>query len=819
MGERSASDSLSPAFQRRRLESALALNDYTLALSSLHAYFDLAYGTSLGGGSALTGSTTAQSLLSPSLLADTALFAGPLARARELLLAASTGPPVGGTPLGRPLAHYPLLHLAALELWFGRAAAAVETLKECARVAAANGDAACGSYCVELLMDAEVEAAVKARLVARPAAAPPVAESLPPPVDAAAVIDVLLRLRSRAGEMGLWRQQASVALRLAELRYGAGTPERREPSAWLRGFSEMSRAARQGTSPSMRLSTAASLCDWLSLDPCISFRLGGHSVGLAGVCPPSHMGPLSITPSPGHAAVATAAAAALTAVREGTRTTALASPLQVLHLAHARRVRAVTDSGGGSNANRPGAVPPVPHTPATLQTAVAALPAPQSAAYWAPPASLSFPEVAALYAASHASCARMWGVAHIRGRGEAGSAFPSLHALRHAAEVCAGTALAAASWQVPAWDTRSQCLPELPVLPAVPDFEAVLDSLCGSGGPATDDATARGIIIPACPLRRLPRAPGDVAVAAMRVATDCACADPAFAAALPSDWPTSAGQTFGPLFALLGNPVTVATGLAYLADSTEVEKTRKGPPGLARTRLAALLQCLQLGTTQPVSVVEAFHNDWEAIFAQSLCEFCECLGADAAVVAAAIILIARALAGTGRRSLAESLLHSVEQRVPTLPVGGVSTDVRPVFIALLPQRLMASSEAHHNGNAVNARQRSSCWRGADYFPDALALFAQCSGDGSDVFGQQRCSAFTTLVMESKMARAGALAIPGSGARPGDAEVLLRAEVVPLISLACSSAADASASVGSLATALELQARAALALNALRFTLK
>ena len=856
----------SPAEQRRRLESALAAGDYTGALAALHGYFDLAYGTSLGGGSSLVGTTTAQSLLSPGLLADTALFNGPLARARELLLAASTGPPVGGTPLGRSLAHYPLLHLAALELRFGHAAAAADALRECARVAAANGDGACGTYCLELSL--EVEAAELAAPISPPsvswgsgsgaalgsgASAPRMTVDAQvrqaASVDASATGDALLRLRSRAGEGGLWRLQAMAALRLAELRWapaGGGSSGDRLRLGNTSGFSSRAAAAARSevarapvgfsASTAVPVPTVA-MCDWLSFDPLVSFRLGGHSVGLAGVCPPVLTGPLPWRPSPGAVVAATATAGAISAVREGTRATALASPLQALHLAHSRRVKAVTDSGGGG-AGR-GVTPPVPQTPATLQAALATLPAPASSAYWSGPAAPSAAEVAAMHAAAHASSARMWSAAcEPRGRR---TALPT-QAVRESAEVCAGVALAAGAWRVPA--SGAARMSSSGSQPSVPDFASVLDALCQQqpqhlleepecGGESASSSHswlgAALSIAPPSPLSRLPRAPGDLVTQALRVASDPHSVDSVLAAELPHAWPvsplsrlggsgetTSAARgtqppTAAALFAMLGNPSSVATALSLLAEHA----ADSGRRDMAHACLADMLRLLRLSEGTPAAAARG--GGWEAAFGAALSSFFECVAADAPVGATAVILIARAVAGAGHSALADEMLCTAEARVASLSaatchVGSIATGNGLEF---LPPRFLervALKEPKVAEAAVPLIHAASVWRGADRALDVAALFAQCAGDGGAIRGTGRGGSFAVLMLEVLLSRAGMMALAGSGAPA--AAAYLRENVCPLLLRSGATPVAAAAVFGSAAVAYALEERARVALSGL-----
>lgn len=153
-----------PLASRREYAAALARGDYPAAVAALHALFDVGYGAGLLGGSAVTGTATGVGLLAGAGSGRGGVapqLTGSLARVRELLLVAASAPPVGGVPAPglRSLLHYPLLRLAATELWFGHTSTAADALRECLRVAHANGDAPGAAYSLALAVEASALAA------------------------------------------------------------------------------------------------------------------------------------------------------------------------------------------------------------------------------------------------------------------------------------------------------------------------------------------------------------------------------------------------------------------------------------------------------------------------------------------------------------------------------------------------------------------------------------------------------------------------------------------------------------------------------------
>jgi hypothetical protein len=141
-----------PGALRTQYLTALESRNYTAAIDVLHAYFDYGYGTTVGGGSAFSGSDTplglVTSVYSPSLYSQ-------WGRIRELLVSSVSAPAVGGTALGRSLLHYPLLHLGATELYFGNASEAKNCFLESLRAAQINGDAAAVTLVSKLLATLE----------------------------------------------------------------------------------------------------------------------------------------------------------------------------------------------------------------------------------------------------------------------------------------------------------------------------------------------------------------------------------------------------------------------------------------------------------------------------------------------------------------------------------------------------------------------------------------------------------------------------------------------------------------------------------------
>jgi hypothetical protein len=359
---------------RAAFEAGACAGDLPAATHALHDYFDLAYGTTVGGGSAVTGSTTPLVMLTGDgrTPASRVLGTTPLARVHELLASAASAPPAGGAMLGRSLLHYALLAHAALHASVGAWEEAGDALAECTRVAQASGDAPAAAYA--LLLAAEVKQGQAA------AAAPGCG------LDEEAA-DMYRRARHRAGELGLWRQQARASIALME---GAVTAA----------------AASFPCGPSAASHPPIRVPDWLSVDPFASSLPGGYALG--GLSPSSSLGSGH---GPGAGGAGAGASMTLTSMpsgaagREGlgaAALTAISSPTVATAVALQRRYRALAErrpSLGGGTATAFGA---------TDAAATSVVSAPGAGAMWSVPLPLAWREVVALHGAGHASRARMW---------------------------------------------------------------------------------------------------------------------------------------------------------------------------------------------------------------------------------------------------------------------------------------------------------------------------------------------------------------------------------------------------------------------------
>jgi hypothetical protein len=401
-----------PAGLRAAYVAALDARDFPAAVDALHAYIDAGFGAAVGGGAATVGATTPLGVLTGAAGAGGGrggggggggggdaggipALSGPTGRVRELLLSAASAAPVGGAALGRTLLHYGLLHLAALHGDFGHGDEAADALRECMRVAQASGDAACASYVLELLAATAAGGGGGASggaggggFSAPPGPPPPEAGAgadgpAPPVTLPSESVDLLRRVRQRASDLGLWRQQAEVSLRLVE--HAVAT--------------ELAAAAAAGaSSPAGPSPPRVAMPDWLSVDPYTAYRAGGYCVGVAtssSAAPAGGGGGAAATVSPAVTAAGRdgVGAAALTALTGATATAAAAAARRSRAL-HERRPSLGGGAGGDRDRDRDGA---------------GLAPAPGPGAVWSSPAPLAWHEVVALHAAGHASRARLWG--------------------------------------------------------------------------------------------------------------------------------------------------------------------------------------------------------------------------------------------------------------------------------------------------------------------------------------------------------------------------------------------------------------------------
>jgi hypothetical protein len=440
-----SSAAVGPAGHHAAYLAALDRRDYPAAVASLHALFDVGYGVGVGGLSPTQGITTAIALLSraglsavdaaggaaagpdAAALASTRLsLSGPFARARDLLLASATPPPVAGVLQGRQLTAYPLLQLAATELAFGHGAAAAAAARECLRTAHATGDRHCASLALQLLGDAE-----HALLAGETDPYDGYDEDNDDNSgggsgndgadadDGGAVLTVtdggrrhvesLLATAARAFDLGLWRQAVGASLQAAEVAAGAAPPHRTTTPA--------SSAAR---------TAAAAVPDWLTLDAAVAAR-----PGMWGVDPRSSSSSASSGGGGGGGATAGGGGSSSGALPPALM---LAPPTVAIAAAHARRVRAKEGAAGASAVAGAAAGAAGGNSALAIASAAAALvlPPPGQPLQWSHPQPLSAGEVTAAHARAHAARA-----AALRAAGQ--------HALADAALACASVAAAAAA--------------------------------------------------------------------------------------------------------------------------------------------------------------------------------------------------------------------------------------------------------------------------------------------------------------------------------------------------------------------------------------
>ena len=489
-----------PSALRATLQAALAPpTSYSLALSSLTRYYDFGYGTSIGGGSGASGSAGTPLGILLAGVGGPALTPSP--RARELLISASSSAPVGGasfsTPAaggamgvgesGRQLAHHSVYALARLARAFGRLEEAGEALRECLKAAQGAGDACAASYTLQTLC--ELGNAAQLGLLREgegEGSGSGSGSEQGSPHFTQEALTLLRRIRVRASELGLWRQQAHTSLALARdtFLYSCAAPAAAAAAAAGAGGWSGS-ASGASASASALPPSCLPVPHWFSLDTFTSMRQGGLVCG--GFFPGGGefaAGRLVVTTASGGAggagasgasganpttpAAAAAAAAAITSTPTtafspyltptptasrtlqeslgSTATCALTSPTAAAAAASARLVRAIYQSTGGT--------PPPPPTGGSASALAAAAAAAATAAGVAAtvaagssrgasgaPAPLRWEEVLQLQGEGHAARGDMWlGVSGV----SAGGAAVGARLLAAAAARCGDVARGAA---------------------------------------------------------------------------------------------------------------------------------------------------------------------------------------------------------------------------------------------------------------------------------------------------------------------------------------------------------------------------------------
>ena len=517
--------STSSSLHRHRYLSALTSYDYPAAVDALHAMFDSGYGAAIGGASAADGFTTALGLLTrsshhsnvgvsseistndaihnaqnitSSLSASaaaaltgnpalSALLTSPFSRTREILIAASSPPSVGGISTGRSLLHYALLQLAATELWFGHVGNATAAVRECLRAAHAAGDVPCASLALQLLAECEEAAAAAVVSTGSPVSAVNLDGSVNTgPTGVVTANDRLSAFVSisasavRATEAGLWRQAIAATLQAAELRHGlmnrnvsplssatdamdangcrdigaaadcddfqrlldgtlSDTASSVDKLHTAAGGGSMSSSSGYLTAPSHASAESmptAPVPAWLSLEPSVGSRMGGFGIGsVAPITAPSDAnGASSGFSDLSSASMASAAAA--------TAASPLVSPSVAIAAAYGRRLKAKDGAAAGSQ------LLPSPLTGGGAGALT--LPAAGQPLPWSQPQPLSATDVMSAHAAAHAMRARCFasrissggGSAGSGGAGDTGAGSPALEA---AASLCAAIAQRAAA--------------------------------------------------------------------------------------------------------------------------------------------------------------------------------------------------------------------------------------------------------------------------------------------------------------------------------------------------------------------------------------
>ena len=469
-----------PNALRSAFVRAVEMGDLPTAQDALMSYFDHGFGQSVAGTSATTGMTTAIGVSSgdPSGGDGAGAFSalvGPFARVKELLISAYSAAPVGGAALGRSLMQYPLLAHAAMHARFGHVEEAVDALHECMRVAQASGDAACASYVLQQLVEFISPSSLRQRMTPTLFTRERVNNQFPPSssssssTTAAAVtttatqpvvltaegVDLLRRVRLRASDLGLWRQQATSSLLLiehaviSEIRMCEGIAIKRRKQRERRTAlekecdneeeeeeeeddddddMEQHSEKEEGTSSSTRIQSfpppplRVPIPDWFSVDPYTSFRPGGYMVGATSA---SAAGSSSSSSSSSSTSISAApiSPAITTSSRDrdgigNTAVVALMSSTASAASAALRRSRAIGERSSSSStlggavavdaAGRDAAAA-VRQTSSEATAAEIAASALGPAALWSHPLPLSWKEALELQKEGHASRARMWG--------------------------------------------------------------------------------------------------------------------------------------------------------------------------------------------------------------------------------------------------------------------------------------------------------------------------------------------------------------------------------------------------------------------------
>jgi hypothetical protein len=445
-----------PSALRTAFIRSVELGDLPTAQDALMSYFDHGFGQSVAGAASTRGLSTSIGISTgdPSSkqgAGSLSSLVGPLARVKELMISAYSAAPVGGAALGRSLMQYPLLAHAAMHAHFGHPAEAVDALHECMRVAQASGDAACASYILQQLAEfthnttlikyrgmplqthSHVETNVNKMNQDEREQVRLTAEG----------VDLLRRVRLRASDLGLWRQQASASLELiehavlSEVRAIEGVAQRQHRRRKRREQwfiqrqvnnldDEMEIEMKTEVQDTLKDSNPPpplriALPDWLSVDPYTSFRNGGYLLGATSASSGSGSGIGSGSSSAAAAAASPISPGITTASKErdgigSSAVVALMSATASEASSALRRSRALGDKAASTSVGVAVAVDAAGRDAATAvrqssteaTAAEIAASALGPAALWSHPLPLSWREALQLQAQGHASRERMW---------------------------------------------------------------------------------------------------------------------------------------------------------------------------------------------------------------------------------------------------------------------------------------------------------------------------------------------------------------------------------------------------------------------------
>lgn len=407
----------------------IALNNYDFpaALDILHTYLDTGFGQAINSSSPTIGNTTPLGIFTGTdAYKNNALYGltGPAVRVKELLLSSLSTPPINGLSLGRTLLHYAPLFLASLYAYFGYTNEASDALRECIRTAQANGDTACANYVLELLASLQYQQQQQQSTTGSYNPSKKLSMkndkfrtlssfslSLMSPSSSFSssssflstfsslnpeTVDLLRRIRYRANDLGLWRQQIAISLQLMEYSI---IHEARLLSYYM---------ANHPLIPILH--PRLSIPDWLSIDPYTSYRTGGYRIGVVSFSSVT-------TGSTGAIGAITTIAPTITASGRDNLGAVAITPLtnftSTIAAATAKRSRAIYEYRPTLDGNLPSLMNNNDNGSSAGKDGNSNVtPIPGSSAIWSTPTPLTWEEICQVQAEGHASRANIWSEIH-----------------------------------------------------------------------------------------------------------------------------------------------------------------------------------------------------------------------------------------------------------------------------------------------------------------------------------------------------------------------------------------------------------------------